>query len=169
MIKQFIDLWYKDHSLKSNFALIRRIHTTPLYKSLKEHAAVQTDNIEQLLYHFIKDIKVIPDCPNCKKLLEFKSLSIGYLTYCSKGCRTAYEHKEGKFTDSHIKGGQTFKDNFGKNSKNHDELERRKQETCKERFGVSHPMKVPSVVAKHMNTCFAHYGETNPMKSDIIC
>jgi hypothetical protein len=169
MIKEFIETWYETHNARANFALIKQIANNKEYISeLETSVCIKSNSIEQLLYHYINDVKVIPECPNCSKQLDFKSLSVGYLIYCSKGCKTSYEHKEGKFAESHVKGGQTFKENFGKNSKNHFELERRKQETCKERFGVSHPMKVPSVVAKHMNTCIANYGETNPMKSDIV-
>lgn len=168
-LKSFISEWYKTHSPKANFALIKQISKNSSYINiLKAFVEFESDDIGQLLYHFTNDIKDVPKCPNCQNKLKFVSLSTGYLTFCSKNCKTSYDHKTGKFKNGHIQGAEKFKKEYGKNGKNHNKILRKREETCKERYGVSHPMKDPQVVARYMNSCIEKYGETNPMKTDEV-
>jgi hypothetical protein len=168
-LNTYIFEWNSNHSKRANFALIKNIaNNNDWINNLKTFVNFKSDSIEQLLYHFINDKKDISKCINCNTDLKFVSLSLGYNLYCSKGCKTSYEHKLGKFKDGHEKGSIKFKATYGKNGIKHNELIRNREITCKERYGVSHPMKDPRIVSRVMETCIKRYNETNPMKVNYI-
>ena len=169
MIIKFIEDWYKTHTQMANFALIKQIDKDiNLKESLKNSVCIKTNNTGQMLYHLINNIDKQPLCPVCNKLLEFKSLSSGYLTYCSKGCKTKHAHKQGKFKESRKQGALTFKKKYGKNAAIHNDFIKKREETCIKKYGVRHHMKDPKVVHAYMQSCIEKYNETNPMKCNVI-
>jgi len=75
-LKEFLSEWYKTHSSKANFVLIKQVvNNKDLYCELDESTDKSINDIQQQLYHFINDIKSVPKCPNCDNTLSFKFLS----------------------------------------------------------------------------------------------
>ena len=168
-LRTFIKNWQETHSKQANFALIKQIEKNKDYLiKIKTFVNFNSENNQQLLYHYINNTKDIPKCLNCNNLTNFYGLSQGYSKFCSKGCKTSYDHKQGKFIEGHKKGSQNFKNNYGKNSKNYTELQEKIKLTCMERYGTDHPMKNKKVLEKYIQSCIKKHNETNPMKTSIV-
>ena len=168
-LTQYIEDWYLTKSARANFALIRNISKNETYiNELQNYVEFSCDNIEQLLYHFINSSKDLPKCKNCSNDLSFKGLSSGYLTYCSKSCKTSCDHKTGNFNESYIKKGLTFKNKHGVGSDGHSAIIEKRKNTSIERYGVYHPMQNKEVTDRYKIASFNKYGETNPMKLKSI-
>lgn len=98
---QFIDDWYKTHSAVANSSLIKKIKENEiLSKELREFQQFECESIQQELYNFINNISKIPECPSCKSILPFKTLSSGYKKYCNNSCQMKYEFANGKRKDT---------------------------------------------------------------------
>lgn len=164
-LDNYLISWYSIKSNRANFALIRNIRNDKNHVSeLKENVKFETDNIEQLLYHFKEKLSELPKCIHCNKDLEFKGLSVGYLLFCSKSCKTSNEHTNGCLKDTYKKRGITYKEKYGKGTIGYETVERKKHESSMSKYGVIHPMQNKNVIENYRQSSLKKYGETNPMK-----
>jgi len=168
-LKQYIKDWYLAKSSRANFALIRNISKNGTYISeLQNYIEFSCDNIEQLLYHYINASKDLPKCKSCSNDLVFKGLSTGYLTYCSKSCKTSHSHKTGNFNESYLKRSDTFKERHGVGSDGYDAISEKRRNTSIQRYGVHHPMQNKEVSERYKQASLKKYGESNPMKLKAV-
>lgn len=166
-LKEFIDNWYKDHNAHANFQLIAYIKNNEHYiTELKSFCKFETDNVEQMIWHFINDISNMCFCKMCSLSLKFQKLSIGYLDFCSKSCKTKFSHINNKF--DYKKQGNTFKERYGVNSDGHQDFIEKYQKTSIERYGEPHHMKNNDSLKRWKESFNKKYGGENPMQVDEI-
>jgi hypothetical protein len=117
-----------------------------------------TDDFNQKVYCYLKDIKQKPLCKNCGlNEVEFDTFSKGYHDYCSIKCSSNSKEKKNKITETNRR--KYGVDNIG-------EVTRSKAlETMSERYG-SHISLTDQYKEKTKNTNINRYGDGNYFKTD---
>ena len=96
----------------------------------------EISKLEYLMnYHFNSKIGL---CRNCGKQVKFISFS-KYDIYCCKKCRQEFEHKHPEIMEA---------------------LEKKKQQTLLEKYGVTHPMAIKGSAEKLAKTKLDLYGDS---------
>ncbi len=166
-LKEFINKWNNEHNAHANFQLIASIKNNEHYiNELKDFCKFKTDDIEQMIWHFINNSPDVCLCKICASPLKFQKLSIGYLDFCSKSCKTKFSHINNEF--DYKKQGNTFKERYGINSEGHQDFIEKCRETSFEHYGVSHHMKNSESLKRWKETFNKKYGNENPMQVDEI-
>lgn len=117
------------------------------------------------LYWYYHDIDKHPLCPQCGKLLKFKSLFQGYQQFCSYKCSANSREKieRCKKTCEVKYGGIGFASR---------QLSKKCRDTLLSKYGVITPLANKNIHEKKMNTTRLRYGRNHrlqdPEYSDII-
>ena len=129
--------------------LLRNKHQDIIQK-MKEITTIDTDNISQLIWHIMNDIKEIPRCPICGNKCEFKSYGIGYKKTCSSKCNDIYKVKVSQ--ESNLK-------KYGvKSPLSRKEVREKCEKTNLERHGYTNPFNSKEVQEQIKKTNLEKYG-----------
>lgn len=154
--------WFKNHSYKANVHLFRKLSKNKEYsetlKNLKGYS------IQEKIYLLVNDLNEIQKCLECQKELKFQLFSNPYHTFCSKSCKTKFDHKQGKFKANKKEAIKKFKETFGRGVQKHNEMEKKKKETSLKNFGTEHPMKSKKGQNLYKDSMLKNHGVLNPMK-----
>ena len=151
--------------------------------------------IEYYYLHYISKDGIKPKCPICDKEVKFKSITAGYLTFCSKQCinKSSIVREKIKATNL-IKYGVEYAQQTTENrikssitaKNNSKERINKYKNTCIERYGVDNVRKAkeiqqkmyeaklvnrpndPTNREKYKNTCMERYGVENVRQADVV-
>jgi len=89
--------------------------------------------------YYLKFLGNYGECIECGKKTNFISLTLGYREFCSRSCSNKSKENKEKIKN-----------------------------TCLQKYGYSHVMRVPEIKEKTKNTNLKNHGVDNPAKSDSI-
>jgi hypothetical protein len=152
-----------------------KTHEPELCDAINEYTKHLPDLFfRQRIYHYIYEMKEIPTCKVCGKLLEFgRSIKEGYNQfYCSVACNNRSEDfiqkaiKTKNYDEILKKSRATTKEKYGVENlfmdKNYI------QQKTMEKYGVTSVTKLQWVKEKAANTNMERYGVTNRLKDKKI-
>lgn len=142
---------FKDNgNLSSGITTLLRNKHQDIIQKMKEITTIDTDNISQLIWHIMNDVKEIPKCPICGNECEFKSYGIGYKKTCSPKCNDIYKVKVSQ--ESNLK-------KYGvKSSLSRKEVREKCEKTNLERHGYTNPFNSKEVQDQIKKTNLEKYG-----------
>ena len=144
LIPQFIiDYLQKSKSTKNPQNLIGmclKKNRTPEIEKWFEENEVNASYIWRFFVSLGKDKFHYKTCAVCGKRIKLETiLCKPYAKYCSHKCQT-----------------------------NSEEFKEKRKQTCKEKYGVEHPMQSKTVQEKHKETCKEKYGVEHPLQNKEV-
>ena len=139
-IKKFLDDKYGNNDLSNVGRWIKKKYQH-IYSSIvfNTHYLKNDCGFSERLYHILYDIYSVVLCKKCNNPVSFKSLYFGYYTYCSTKCMA-----------------------------NDSDIRKKKEETCLDKYGVTHQSKTDQFKEKVVQTNMNTFGVAYPAQSDKI-
>lgn len=114
------------------------------------------------VFNYINNIKNLPRCPVCGKLVKFHTLKNGYKKYCSIKCAA----NSSEFCS---KRKNTILQKFGvKNVSQNNIIKNKKRITLLKNYGVDHPLKSNEIKNRIIQTNQKHWGVKNVSQSKQV-
>lgn len=163
----------EDGKLSSGITNYVNRHDKQLYDDLRRITGIESDNLSQLLYHFVKKVDKIPVCQVCGGPVKFIAYDQGYRTTCSYKC--AHIHAPGilkknffeKHGVSHPMHLESTKEKIkATNMRLHgvenvfqrEDVKEKMKKTSQEKYHTDNPMQSKEVKKKIEKTCMIRYG-----------
>jgi very-short-patch-repair endonuclease len=161
-LHNFLNSDSKNHIKSRKFYIFNNLHDE-FIKIMNHNLIFFNNRIElwnQILFHYINDIKILPKCKNekCNNNLKFTN-GIGYKIYCSANCtqQSINFKKLRKINNFKKYGVEEFMQTV--------DFKEKSKKTNLIKYGVENPMQNYNVKEKSKKTNLIKYGVENPSQS----
>ena len=158
IIKLFI---YDNHLLSNYLKLIRNKNK---YENIKSYLRSRYDDVfdskilyKEVIYRIYRNIDKRPVCKTCGRLTKFNhAKKLCYNEHCSKECA---------LNDKNVRDKQNNTKLIKYDSVNND---KKRKETCLEKYGVDNPAKCSTIKEKIKQTNIEKYGMSSPLQNSKV-
>jgi hypothetical protein len=137
-----------------------------------------SDDFNQKVYCYLKDMTEIPLCKNCNENeVPFENFSQGYRDYCSVKCSSNSKEKKERIKLTNMerygvpnpspvtrdKALETMTERYGSHISNTESYKEKYEKTSISKYGVSHPFQSEEIKDKISKKMVERYGVTKPL------